>query len=138
MNAHPTYMQLAPNGKIYVARVNQQILGVINNPNGLGSACNFVDQGQTLGQNQINFSLPNFTPDFQKPPIPSFSANATQSVCQTVAFQAPYLVGATFGTCVVNTYTVQSLLWQFGDPLSGSNNTSTLSNPTHFFTSAGT
>ena len=36
-------MQLAPEGKIYVARVNQDYLGIINEPNETGIVCNYVD-----------------------------------------------------------------------------------------------
>jgi gliding motility-associated-like protein len=34
-------MQIAPDGKIYIARANRDTLAVINNPNALGAACNF-------------------------------------------------------------------------------------------------
>jgi gliding motility-associated-like protein len=37
----------------------------------------------------------------------------------------------------ISTPAIGSWLWNFGDPLSGSENTSSLQNPSHFFTSAG-
>lgn len=56
-------LQLAPNGKIYMARPNQAYFGVINNPNALGTACNFVELGPfhgytaSYGLNNVNTSL---------------------------------------------------------------------------------
>ena len=41
-------LQLGPDDKIYSATYGQNYLGVINNPNALGTACNFVDNGVTL------------------------------------------------------------------------------------------
>ncbi|MCF8371324.1 MAG: T9SS type A sorting domain-containing protein [Bacteroidales bacterium] len=42
-------LQLAPDGKIYLARPNQKYLGRINSPNMSGLACNYVDQAILLG-----------------------------------------------------------------------------------------
>lgn len=43
------YLQIGPDGKIYVARWGENYLGVINDPDSLGSACNFVNNGVFLG-----------------------------------------------------------------------------------------
>ncbi|MFZ7122771.1 MAG: PKD domain-containing protein [Bacteroidota bacterium] len=58
-------------------------------------------------------------------PVADFSASDT-SIClgETVQF--------------TNTGSSGSLNWNFGDPASGSNNTSTLANPTHTFNTVGT
>jgi gliding motility-associated-like protein len=58
-------LQRAPNGKIYVARTNGQwtgsyYLGVINQPNLLGTSCNYVDDGIYLGGQMSLLGLPNF------------------------------------------------------------------------------
>ena len=56
-------MQLAPDGKIYIARpiFNQtsNLLGVINNPNVLGSDFNYVAEQQSLGGRFSLAGLPN-------------------------------------------------------------------------------
>lgn len=43
-----TALQLAPDGKIYCSKEYQNTLGVINNPNLAGAACNYNDDGFTL------------------------------------------------------------------------------------------
>ncbi len=53
-------LQLAPDGKIYCAREGGQWLGVINNPNASGTACNYVHDGLYLGGRRSLLGLPNF------------------------------------------------------------------------------
>ena len=53
-------MQNAPDGKIYVARDGQDYLGIINNPNVHGLACNYVDIGLSLASRNNTLGLPNF------------------------------------------------------------------------------
>jgi hypothetical protein len=58
------YMELAPNGKIYVAKPNVSSLATINSPDNLGAGCNFSINGQTLtgtcqwGLSRIAFNIP--------------------------------------------------------------------------------
>ena len=56
-------MQLAPDGKIYIARPilssSSGRLGVINNPNVLGENCNYVSEQQDLGGRFCLAGLPN-------------------------------------------------------------------------------
>jgi len=56
----PGSLQLAPNGKIYLAKTLSTSLGVINFPNLAGSACVFSVNGQLLNGQQAVASLPNF------------------------------------------------------------------------------
>ncbi len=54
-------LQLANNGKIYVARYNgYQYLDVINDPNNFGLNCNLEDSAIYLQGRAISFGLPNF------------------------------------------------------------------------------
>jgi gliding motility-associated-like protein len=54
-------MQMAPDGKIYIARNNVDTLGVINNPNNLGVSCNLQMSGFPLAPNtKSQYGLPNF------------------------------------------------------------------------------
>ena len=61
-------LQLAINGKIYVAQNNCEYLGVINNPREKGTACNFETRGQYLGGKKSQMGLPNFIPTYFLPP----------------------------------------------------------------------
>ncbi len=127
------YMQRAPDGKIYVSRFmgsagGTSDLGVINNPNAFGSACNYVDVGQSLGTGTCN-RLPGFINDLVKMPLPYIQ----QSSCPTVSFTFP----STANSCAVSGNSLVSFSWHFGDPSSGTLNTSTNSNPVHIFSSTG-
>jgi gliding motility-associated-like protein len=130
-------MQVGLDGKIYVAKANSQFLGVINNPNLIGTACNYVDNGLSVSPYTSSWGLPNFMSTIQKPPLPPIAYTVNTSPCQMTNFISPVSPGAAYGTCNMNSYTLQSLQWDFGDPPSLSTNTSTLSSPTHTFTSIG-
>lgn len=54
-------IQMAPDGKIYIARYGVDTLAVINNPNNLGASCNFKLSGFPLAASSCSFfGLPNF------------------------------------------------------------------------------
>jgi hypothetical protein len=54
-------LQMAPDGKIYIARYNIDTLAVINNPNNVGASCNFKLSGFPLAPGtKSQFGLPNF------------------------------------------------------------------------------
>ncbi len=53
-------LQIAPDGKIYVARYNQPYLGVINNPDGIGPEADFKEEGIYLQYRNSTLGLPNF------------------------------------------------------------------------------
>jgi hypothetical protein len=56
-----TGMQTAPDGKIYVGRLSDDFLACINDPDSLGSACNFNYSAIQLGQwTNGGHGLPNF------------------------------------------------------------------------------
>ena len=126
-------LQLAPNGKIYVARHMQNALGVINNPNASGAACNYVDIGQSIAPNTCRYGLPVFISSPTAPP--SFSSNIQ---CQVVSFTNTAATNTTNSNCLGFTNSLTSSYWDFGDPLSGSSNTSTANQVQHFYGSTGT
>jgi PKD repeat protein len=114
-------LQLAIDDKIYIANNLIKYISVINNPNDLNSNCNFLNVG-------FNLPLPGYT---CYPTLPSFVANyfntnATFSIFNTCAGIASNFV-------VSSNKTITSSLWSFGDSQS-----STVLNPTHTYTSAGT
>lgn len=57
-------LQLAPDGKIYLARQDQTYLGVIHLPNAGGWSCRYVDQGVSLGERKCKLGLPNFVQSY--------------------------------------------------------------------------
>lgn len=130
-------LQLAPNGKIYVTRFGQSDLGVINDPNLPGTACNYVDQGQSIWPKTCVYGLPNFLPS-NPPPTPFTYTISSTLGCQTASFNSTYNPTVTTLACSSIGYSVTGLLWNFGDPASGSSNASTLQNPVHAFSTLGT
>jgi gliding motility-associated-like protein len=100
--AHPGAMQLGPDGKIYIARHDALYLGVIRQPNALGSACNYVDEGIFLGGRRSQFGLCN---PIQAEIFPQadFQFSATCEGDSTF-FQGEKLVA------------VDSVTWDFDDP----------------------
>jgi len=124
-------LQVAPDGKIYIASLTQT-LNVISNPNALGAACNLNSNGISVAPNSNLLGLPNFITSFFKP-MPSFSVATS---CQNVTF-TPSPDYTTTAGCTASGYPVTGKFWNFGDPASGSSNTSTVNNPTHSYSGTG-
>lgn len=57
-------LQLAPDGQIYVARNQQDYLGVISNPNNMGDSVHFELNGKYLGGQQSGRALPIFNQSY--------------------------------------------------------------------------
>ncbi len=141
-STEPYSMQLATDGKIYVAR-NSGTLGVVNSPNLAGAACNYVDNGQPISPRTTLRSIPNLIgSDFNPPPPPSppFTYTAgNQYGCYGAAFTPPPIAqNFTLIGCAASGYSFTSLQWNFGDPGAGAANTSTLSNPVHNYPALNT
>src|SRR5690606_3927908 len=99
-----------------------------------GSACNYAIAGQNLGGKQNQGSLPNQI-TYYKRTLPPFSHSlAATNGCRAMTFTAnlPPV------TCGAANYSVSNVLWDFGDPASGSLNSSASETPLHIFTSSGT
>jgi hypothetical protein len=132
-------MQLAIDGKLYIGQTNGFNLSVIHNPNATGLACNYDSIGIYMGiipsttiQAVPKWGLPSFISNYfeSKPTFPSFSYTAG---CGLVSFYSPSITAFP-----ITGYSVSSFQWNFNDPLSGSANTSTLTNPSHAFSANGT
>jgi PKD repeat protein len=123
--AGPFSLQLAINGKIYATRQADSSLGVINNPDLAGPACNYVHSGQFVSPKVSYWGLPNFMSSYFKK-AKEFDLYIDSADCQKIHFFKPCtpLPGPT------------SIAWNFGDPASGANQ-STASNVTHKFSSGG-
>lgn len=125
-------LQLASNGNIYVARLGEQMLGVIKNPCAPGAACNYVEEGQSIAPNECAYGLPNIiTSGFEK--IVPF---ACEMNCYNASFFSPLSSNPT-STCPSGSLLYSAYSWNFGDTASGTANTSALANPTHIFSFAG-
>lgn len=115
-------LQLAPDGKIYVSIINSTILSVINNPNQAGTACQYSRSGpQLMTGSYSRYGLPDFNQSYVKG---SFRYD-TACFSNQVKF---YYSRAN---------DVQSVKWDFDDPVSGTGNTSTLDSPQHIFSAPG-
>lgn len=114
-------LQLATDGKIYIAKNNQFYIDVIDNPNIVGLGCNYQFEHLYLGGQRSKFGLPPFIQTFLLIDDIQF-----ENVCfgDTTSFSL--------------TDTVDIATWNFDDPASGINNTSTDLAPTHVFSAPGT
>lgn len=118
-------LQTGPDGKIYMAEMNQPFISVINYPNNVGAACQFVHAGMNTsysGGGRSMYGLPSFFPSLFRP---TFSF---RGACDGTSLNFDYERGV--GEI--------SVKWDFGDPASGPNNISFLDSPIHNFTIEGT
>lgn len=123
-------LQLGPDGKIYKSKYSKQSLGVINNPNQQGVACNYNNNQQPLSfYASGTWDMPNFiTSDFNASAPTQFFYTVK---CQDVAFTG-------VESCEAKSYWPSAINWSFGDSSSGAANTSTVTNPTHYYAALGT
>jgi gliding motility-associated-like protein len=125
-------LQLGPDDKIYLAKLNSGYLGVIDQPSSAGTACNYLDTGVYLGGKTSSLGLPNFISYAHKLPPAPFSVT---NHCLNVQFSAPLPHP---GSCVQGNAIVHSYHWDFGDPASGNDNYTSGENPWHTYTDVGT
>jgi gliding motility-associated-like protein len=116
-------MQLGPDGKIYTTKSGLSELGVINDPDQPGMACNFDSIGFNLGGPVCRLGLPSF--------IQSYFVNSE------FIYQNTCLGDTTVFTTVVDTGLLDSAVWSFDDPASGAFNASRNFNTYHIFTDTG-
>ncbi len=73
-NAFLGPLQLAPDGKIYCARYITPYVGVIDDPNASGLACNYIDTAVFLNGGMSTFGLPNQIAHYDFIPVAVFTA----------------------------------------------------------------
>jgi gliding motility-associated-like protein len=129
-------LQISPYGIIYMATgINddfggQPDLPAILDPDIAGLGCNFVDRYQSLGTGRVHYGLPTFIQSFFI--IPSFRFENTCFNDETEFFLEIELEDG---------QEIDNVIWDFGDPASGANNTITVDTEpygaTHVFTDVG-
>lgn len=113
-------LQLAIDKKIYHSIPNAR-LSVIRTPNLTGFDADIRIFEVDLGGSTATYGLPPFI----------------QSLFETLVEIENFCEGDTTVFTIEPNSQIQSIFWDFGDPASGTNNTSTELNPTHIFTAAG-
>ncbi len=123
-------LQLAPDGRIYclgraafawpISPLNNY-LGVINNPGKLGLNCNYDSSLFYIENGQVTYGIVNFFNDY-------LHRFVYEGICEsdTFTFDPWFFPEPTY------------IEWNFGDILSGANNTSTIPHATHVFSDGGT
>ena len=114
-------LQLAPDGKIYSPLWAKDSLGIIHNPETLGSGCNFQRNAIGLDGKNVYYGLPQFLQKYKA------YIHETGSGCQIDSINFTSDIWPT----------ADSIIWNFGDPASGVSNLSTITNPKHLFSSPG-
>jgi len=114
-------MQVGPDQRIYIAKGELPYLGVINNPNLWGGACELVDEGIWLESNTAHISkygLPTFIQSYFSPPAFEYTNNCFG---ESTEFWITTDISEATG-----------VEWDFGD-----GGYSTDETPTHVFSEAG-
>ena len=113
-------LQMGADKKIYLGSIRGNAsLHVINNPNSLGTACNFVFDGFYIGS--FTYFLPNIIPGFYLRKI------TDNNDCQSPDVQFS----------VDNYADADSVKWDFDDPSSGNQNNSLAPAVSHHFSAPG-
>jgi hypothetical protein len=126
-------LQNTPDGKMFMTHLNS--LGVIQNPNVAGAACNYSHTGLYIGNAQTSLGLPNFMSNYFKQVHSQYTYTTN---CQQVSFTGIAGTATLLNTCTTTSYVLQAAKWDFGDPASGQSNTTTVLNASHFYSAPGT
>lgn len=117
-------VQLASDGKIYVSQYASGSVGIIHNPNALGTACNFQPNALSLGGRTGTYGFPTIISNFFAPPVEVLTSD-------TVCFSS----SSNFNLSGVSD--ADSVRWNFGDPASGLLNTDTGLVANHTYSASG-
>ena len=127
-------LQLAPNGKIYVASAAEffggggQYLGVIDNPEGTGVFAGWNERGVNIGLvgGGSSWELPNAT------------LNNNETILPKDIVASNFCLGDITEFSLTNETGIVDILWDFGEPSSGISNNSNNYNPNHEYAFPGT
>ena len=116
----------APNNRLYVAIGNTARLDEISNPNLLGLGCGYVSNAISFSPATCQLGLP------AQVPIGGFAASST------ITFLPDSCLQSSISFSIPSTSPINQVNWNFGDPNSGANNSSSSLNPNHLFSETGT
>jgi gliding motility-associated-like protein len=116
-------LQLGPDGKI-VCATDARSVGIIHNPNELGSACNYEHQSIDLAPGTLCYeNLPSFIQSYLNDPEFTTTQNCFDQPTQFT---------------ITTTNGIDSVKWKFKDFGNMPNDTSSLFNPLYTFSAPGT
>jgi gliding motility-associated-like protein len=118
-------IQVAPDGKIYIARVNDQWLSGVTNPNTAGAACGFTQFAYGPLTGPCGWGIPTFVQSFFIPPVVDLAFVNYPCEGQPVRF-----IGR-------SNLTPDAWYWKFNDSLAAPADTSNQQNPTYRFRTPG-
>ena len=117
-------LQLGPDGKIYVINSTfDPVLGVINQPNQSGLACDFDFDGLALQGGEALFGLPSFFHRYLQKPYFEYSGLCPGGITEFSINQFEF--------------PIDSVQWDFGEPSSGADNFSNSLTPSHQYNGSG-
>jgi gliding motility-associated-like protein len=126
-NGYPcSQIEQAPNNKLYVAIGNAGRLDEISNPNSLGLGCDYVTNAVSFGPATCQLGLP------AQVPLGGFDANST------ITFSPDSCLQNSISFSIATASPIIQINWNFDDPNSGANNSSSDLNPSHLFSETGT
>jgi gliding motility-associated-like protein len=126
-NGYPcSQIEQAPNNKLYVAIGNAGRLDEISNPNSLGLACGYVSNAVSFSPATCQLGLP------AQVPLGGFAASSI------IAFLPDSCLQSSISFSIATASPINQINWNFDDPTSGANNSSSDLNPSHLFSEIGT
>ncbi|MGA3014841.1 MAG: PKD domain-containing protein, partial [Bacteroidales bacterium] len=122
LTKYGVHLQMGPDWKIYGDESYNDSLCVINNPETVGLGCNFQANAVYLNHRGCLYGLPQFLQKYYA----YINHSTIHCPLNPVNFTSSVWPPA------------DSIKWNFGDTASGSLNFSTLANPVHIYSNAGT
>jgi gliding motility-associated-like protein len=126
-NNYPCFqIEQAPNNKLYVAIGNTGRLDEISNPNSLGLGCAYISNAVSFGPATCQLGLP------AQVPLGGFAASSL------ITFLPDSCLQSSISFSIATASPIIQINWNFDDPISGANNSSSSLNPNHLFSETGT
>ncbi|MFN5633230.1 MAG: gliding motility-associated C-terminal domain-containing protein [Flavobacteriia bacterium] len=126
-NGYPCLqIEQTPNNKLYVAIGNAGRLDEISNPNSLGLGCGYEDNAVSFNPATCQLGLP------AQVPLGGFEASSL------ITFLPDSCLQSSISFSIATASPINQINWNFDDPTSGANNSSSDLNPSHQFSEIGT
>ena len=108
-------LQLAPNGKIYVNRLQRGFVGVIKHPNLQGALCSYVDSAVYLNGKYCQDGLPNFIKQYAPmipPPVPPVITQTADTLISSFGYSYKWFLN---GNIIPGATSQQIIISQTGN-----------------------